>query len=208
MAVYFEHVHPMYPFLDLQTWEVTVSMPDFHQTLAQNRPWHCLYYTVLALGCQYAHGGSFEPGKGEAWSLFSLALAGFSDLLLLPDSLVTLQALTAMAVYGLGINALAIEHVIMSEATRRAQSMSKIHLSGQSANVYRKTFWMLYCLEKVTSFHFGRSSVGAALNLVGNCQLITPRALSMATYRVQFPQFLRLPALGSIGFCHSSATPG
>lgn len=136
-----------------------MSEPDFHQTLDRNKPWKCLYHTVLALGCQYEHGGSFEPGKGESWGIFSVALAGFSELVLLPDSLITLQAMTAMSVYGLGINAVSIEHVIMSEATRRAQNMSKIAFTGRSAEVYRKTFWVLYYMEKVTSFHIGRSSV-------------------------------------------------
>lgn len=158
-SVYFEHVHPLYPFLDADTWHAAVSRPDFHRDLDRNKPWHCLYHAVLALGCQHAQGGSFEPGNGASWAVFSLALGAFSDLLLLPDSLVALQALTAMSLYTLGVSAMAVEHVIMSEAARRAQSMSKMQFSGAAALAYRRTFWLLYSMEKVTSFHFGRSSV-------------------------------------------------
>jgi hypothetical protein len=160
-AVYFEHVHPLYPFMDVNSWQATVSRPDFHRDLDRNKPWYCLYHAVLALGCQHAQGGSFEAGKSSSWGIFSLALDGFSDLLLLPDSLIVLQALMAMSLYGLGVDALAIEHVILSEAARRAQSMSKMQFSGTAAHVYRRTFWMLYSMEKVMAFHFGRSSVSS-----------------------------------------------
>ncbi|KAK1675587.1 hypothetical protein BDP55DRAFT_664569 [Colletotrichum godetiae] len=148
----------MFPFLDRTTFETTVSSPNFPNLLERSKPWCCLYYCVLALGCQYADGGTFEPGKGESWRLFSVSLSGFSELLLLPDSLTTLQALTAMSVYGLGISGLAVEPVIMSEAARRAQIMSSHSFTGPTAHAYQKSFWILYAIEKITSFHFGRSS--------------------------------------------------
>ncbi|OAA59859.1 fungal specific transcription factor domain containing protein [Niveomyces insectorum RCEF 264] len=115
---------------------------------------------------------SFEPGKGSAWRLFSRALANLAELLILPDSLLTLQALTAMAVYGLGVACLSIERVILAEAARRAQSLaassgssggsstssSSSSSSPCSSATFRRTFWVLYSIEKVMSFHFGRSS--------------------------------------------------
>ncbi|EXF79248.1 C6 zinc finger protein [Colletotrichum fioriniae PJ7] len=158
IRLYFERVHPMFPFLDRTTFETTVSSPNFPNLLERSKPWCCLYHSVLALGSQYADGGTFEPGKGESWRLFSVSLSGFSELLLLPDSLTTLQALTAMSVYGLGISGLAVEPVIMSEAARRAQMMSSHSFTGPTAHAYQKSFWILYAVEKITSFHFGRSS--------------------------------------------------
>ncbi|KAF6831218.1 hypothetical protein CPLU01_06916 [Colletotrichum plurivorum] len=155
---YFERVHPLFPFLDKTSFETTVSSPNFPDLLGRSKQWSCLYHTVLALGAQYCDGGSFEAGKGESWRLFSVALGMFSDLLLLSDSLTTLQALTAMSVYGLGICGLAVEPVIMSEAARRAQSMSSNSFTGSAAHAYQKAFWILYAIEKITSFHFGRSS--------------------------------------------------
>ncbi|EPE04298.1 transcription factor [Ophiostoma piceae UAMH 11346] len=107
--------------------------------------------------------GSFEPGKGTAWRLFSMALVNLSDLLILPDSLLTLQALTAMVVYGLGVSCLSIERVILSEASRRAQSLASTFGTSTSGSTtssatFQRTFWVLYSIEKVMSFHFGRSS--------------------------------------------------
>ncbi|KAF3810886.1 Aurofusarin cluster transcription factor aurR2 [Colletotrichum gloeosporioides] len=156
--MYFERVHPVFPFLDKALFEATVNGPNFLTLLERSKPWSCLYHTILALGSQYADGGTFEAGKGESWRLFSVALGGFSDLLLLPDSLTILQALTAMSVYGLGICGLAVEPVIMSEAARRAQIMSTNNFTGTAAVAYQKAFWILYTIEKITSFHFGRSS--------------------------------------------------
>ncbi|OHF00681.1 hypothetical protein CORC01_03998 [Colletotrichum orchidophilum] len=158
IRLYFERVHPMFPFLDRTTFETTVSSPNFPDLLERSKPWCCLYHSVLALGSQYADGGTFEPGKGESWRLFSVSLSGFSELLLLPDSLTILQALTAMSVFGLGVSGLAVEPVIMSEATRRAQIMSSHSFSGPTAHAYQKSFWILYVIEKIASFHFGRSS--------------------------------------------------
>ncbi|KAH6688978.1 hypothetical protein F5X68DRAFT_254799 [Plectosphaerella plurivora] len=36
--------------------------------------------------------------------------------------------------------------------------MSKMQFTGAAAHMYRKTFWLLYSMEKVMAFHFGRSS--------------------------------------------------
>ncbi|KXH59199.1 C6 zinc finger protein [Colletotrichum salicis] len=163
IRLYFERVHPMFPFLDRTAFETMVSSPNFPNLLERSKPWCCLYYCVLALGCQYADGGTFEPGKGESWRLFTVSLGGFSELLLLPDSLTTLQALTAMSVYGLGVSGLAVEPVIMSEAARRAQIMSSHSFTGPTAHAYQKSFWILYAIEKITSFHFGRSSLNGEL---------------------------------------------
>ena len=123
---------------------------------------------MIALGCQYDGGGSFEPGKGMAWRLFSTSLALFPDLLTLADSLVLLQAMTAMAVYAFGISCIAIEHVIISEAARRAQRLSSTNLPDSAMYTYQRTFWTLYSMEKISSFYFGRSSVSSMSIAVRN----------------------------------------
>ncbi|KAK9795029.1 hypothetical protein SCARD494_05100 [Seiridium cardinale] len=156
---YFEQVHPFYPFLDRGSFESLAYGSELSLLLAQNKPWSALYHTVLALGCQVTGGGSFEPGKGEAWRLFSTSLAIFPDLMTLPDSLVLLQAMAAMTIYSVGISCLAVEHVILSEAARRAQSLGSTNLSGNASISYQRVFWVLYSVEKVSSFHLGRNSV-------------------------------------------------
>lgn len=118
-----------------------------------------LYHCVLALGCQHDGGGSFEPAAGLAWRLFSTALAQYPDLLMMPDSLTTVQALAAMAIYTSGISCLSIEHPVISEAARRVQRVVRTNLTGHQADLAYRTFWVLYSMEKVSSFYMGRTSV-------------------------------------------------
>lgn len=165
-TVYFRYVHPFHPSLDQQSFEAATRSPGLPDLLRQNKAWSVLYHSVLALGCQYDGGGSFEPGKGRAWSLFSTSLALFPDLLTLPDSLTILQALAAMTVYAFGISCISIEHVIVSEGARRAQNLARANLTGSSAHTFRKTFWVLYSMEKVSSFYFGRSSVRMMIMII------------------------------------------
>ncbi|KIW94661.1 uncharacterized protein Z519_04638 [Cladophialophora bantiana CBS 173.52] len=155
---YFERIHPFYPFLDRATFEQTISNPNFSQEMITNKALSALYHAVLALGCQHSGYGSFEPGKSRSWLLFSVALAAFPDLLTLPDSLLLLQALTAMTIFTLSLSCLQIEHIILTESSRRVQ---KIPLSRQKDAVlksYARTFWVLYSIEKTSSFYCGRSS--------------------------------------------------
>ncbi|OHF02489.1 hypothetical protein CORC01_02184 [Colletotrichum orchidophilum] len=123
-----------------------------------SKSWICLYHSVLALGCQYDGGGSFESGKGDAWKFFSIALANFTDLMMLPDTLTTFQAVVAMVIYSHGMAGIALEHVLVSEAARRAQNLADAKFVGAAADAYRRTFWVFYSLEKISSFHHGRSS--------------------------------------------------
>ena len=159
IIVYFEHVHPISPFLDRSWFEEIVSKPDFATMISENKAWSALYHAVLALGSQYAGGGSFEPGKGLSWRLFSVSLSLFPDLLILPDSLLTLEAVTAMAIFALNLSCLQIERIILSEAARRAQNVNCSRLRGSDACTFNRTFWVLYSLEKTASFYYGRSSV-------------------------------------------------
>ncbi|CAK7204862.1 hypothetical protein SEUCBS139899_007624 [Sporothrix eucalyptigena] len=176
IQAYFERAHPLCPFLDRAAFEAR-ALPGSDASGTTKEPvpkkaWSALYYSVLAIGCAYLDSSSastantrrnsvqgFEPGKSTAWRLFAQgALAHFHDLHLLPeDSLLTLQALTAMSIYGLGVACLSFERVILTEAARRAQSMAQSPNALSSVS-FQRTFWLLYGIEKVTSFHFGRSS--------------------------------------------------
>ncbi|KAM9875304.1 hypothetical protein VDGE_00668 [Verticillium dahliae] len=158
IRLYFECVHPLYPFLDREAFERTFANPDFFEIVNQSRAWSCLYHSVLAMGCQCDGGGSFEPGVGDAWNLFFVALSLLPDLMLQPDSLLVLQAMAAMAIQCSGISCVMMEHVITSEAARRAQNLSTSNFSGPRAKAYQRTFWCLYAIEKTSSFYFGRSS--------------------------------------------------
>ncbi|POS78196.1 hypothetical protein DHEL01_v203412 [Diaporthe helianthi] len=161
LEAYFTRAHPIYPFLDRKAFEDTLLAPNCSQELQHNKAWLALYNAVLAMGCQLCGEGSYQPGKGKSWELFSTSMSVFTDLLSLPDSILVLQALTAMSLYSLSISCMAIEHVVIQEASRRAQSLRSHKLSESSTLSYQKAFWILYSLEKISSFHFGRSSAFA-----------------------------------------------
>lgn len=159
IKLYFERVHPFYPFLDQGEFEAMAYSPNFPGRFAQNKAMYALYHAAVALGCQAGTGGRFEPGKGKSWQYLSRALAIFPDLFALPDSLEVLQAMTAMTIYSLNISCIAIEHFILSEASRRAQNLGRANLSGKARASYHRAFWVLYTIEKITNFHFGRNSI-------------------------------------------------
>lgn len=86
---YFENVHPLYPFLDRQTFDASFQNIE---TRDMSPAFRALYHCVLALGCQYIAGiGSFTLGKGEAWSYFKVALNLLQDVIFPPEALVNLQ---------------------------------------------------------------------------------------------------------------------
>jgi hypothetical protein len=86
-AAYFERVHPEYPFLDWTDFEEKAGSSHFQGIPA----FSALYHTVLALGCQYRNGGSFDPGNGVASSLYQTALGLFSDILVPKERLLNVQ---------------------------------------------------------------------------------------------------------------------
>lgn len=86
---YFENVHPLYPFLDKESFEASFLNVETRDTEPAFR---ALYHSVLALGCQYAAGdSSFTLGKGETWGYFKIALSLLQDVLFPPGALVNLQ---------------------------------------------------------------------------------------------------------------------
>ncbi|OLN87214.1 putative transcriptional regulatory protein C530.05-like protein 5 [Colletotrichum chlorophyti] len=192
IKVYFDRVQPVFPFLDRVLFETTVASPEFPSLLDRSKPWSCLYHTILALGCQYAGGGTFEPGKGESWQYFAVSLGSLSDLLLLPDSLVTLQALTAMSVYSLCLCGLAVEPVILSEAARRAQMMCSNNFTGPTAQAYHKAFWTLYAIEKITCFHMGKNSSFVDSDICCSIPIVPEAAVGDFNWFLHLVRFGRL----------------
>lgn len=165
LEAYFTRAHPLYPFLDRKAFEDALLAPTFSHELQHNKAWLALYNAVLAMGCQLCGEGGYQPGRGKSWALFSTSMSVFPDLLSLPDSIIILQALTAMSLYSLSISCMAIEHVVIQEAARRAQNLRSHKLPESSTLSYQKAFWIVYGVEKISSFHFGRSSAFADHNI-------------------------------------------
>lgn len=90
-VAYFDHIHPIYPFLVRQSFEDKAFHPHLAQFLKDSLPFSALYHTILALGCQYRGGGSFEREKGTAWKLYEVALGSLSEILVSKESLLSVQ---------------------------------------------------------------------------------------------------------------------
>ncbi|WQF85374.1 hypothetical protein CDEST_10388 [Colletotrichum destructivum] len=151
---FFEHVHPVYPFLDREDFEARALGPYLDEALSFDPAFSALYHGVLALGSQFVDGGSFVPGLGRAWSLFRVSLGSLSDVLAPPVSL----ALTAMSIFAMNACCLQLDQTLLSEAARMAQTL-RYHKSSNSDAMHLKTFWTVYFLEKTASFSECTSSL-------------------------------------------------
>ncbi|KAF5236735.1 hypothetical protein FANTH_11142 [Fusarium anthophilum] len=166
IAIYYDQVHPLFPHLDRESFDATAASPDLSTILINDTAFSALYHSVLALGSLHDGGGSFEPGKGKAWELLSVALAKVPDLPKAKNSLVALQAITTVAVYCLGVPCISIEHRIMTEMARMAQDLAPSLCKGRCAKAFYRVFWVIYTIEKIMSFHFGRPSAIIDANII------------------------------------------
>ncbi|KKK17221.1 hypothetical protein AOCH_004670 [Aspergillus ochraceoroseus] len=160
IKVYFQQVHPLHPFLDRLEFERRAFSPDLASDLVNCIPWATLYHTILALGCQFHGGGSFEPGNGEAWKLFRVALDLFPKVLQLNTELLEVQAVTSMAIFSLNLSCMQIQGKIISEAARMAQRAELNKAAAGTDQAARcRAFWVIYYIEKTVSFHHGTTSL-------------------------------------------------
>ncbi|CAP91852.1 Pc13g07830 [Penicillium rubens Wisconsin 54-1255] len=181
IGAYFDRVHPIYPFLDLQVF--TSHTANCHTGTSEcSKACSAVYHAVLALGSQYHQGGSFMPGSGKAWSIFQLCLGAIPDILVPPCSLTKLQALTAMA--------------LVYEAARMAQSL-RYHKSSNAQPAHLKVFWTIYHLEKIASFSDDNSSVFADEDI--GCDIPSVPGSMFGDYN-WFLSAIRLSRLTSIAY--------
>ncbi|KAJ5960261.1 uncharacterized protein N7479_007411 [Penicillium vulpinum] len=159
ILIYFEMVHPVYPFLCATTFQCQATSPDLLHFLATDKTFAALFYAVLAIGCQYNDGGSYEAGVGEAWSYFERSLSYFQDLIFFRGSLMAVQALMAMAIFSTTASAFQLEPLMLSEAAVMAQGLGYNRSNGPHEDTQRRTFWVLYFMEKVSCFITGKVSV-------------------------------------------------
>ncbi|KAI0543237.1 hypothetical protein GGR58DRAFT_496697 [Xylaria digitata] len=160
---YFEYIHPLYPFLDRIEFEMRVSCPQFIELLPNEPAFSALYHTVLALGCQYLEYRSFGPDSGPSYELFRVALELLPSLLVSSASLPGLQAVTAMALFGMTIPGMRFEETLINEAAILAIRLGHhrvIHTSG-TESTYHRTFWVVYVIENMSCFLYGKTTVMA-----------------------------------------------
>ncbi|PLB50916.1 hypothetical protein P170DRAFT_406346 [Aspergillus steynii IBT 23096] len=168
---YFDNVHPIFPFVDQHSFEEKVK--DLHTSVSFNTHpvFSTLYHAVLALGCQYHGGGSFDPGKGTAWKFFQTSLGHIPRLVLARESLIAVQAITAMAVFAMNACCLQVDHTLLAEASRMVLALRYHKSSVVDANPTEchRVFWVVYHLEKQYRFQGRRASAIADYDV--GCQV-------------------------------------
>ncbi|RAH43489.1 fungal specific transcription factor domain-containing protein [Aspergillus brunneoviolaceus CBS 621.78] len=153
-VAYFEAVHPVYPFLSPDTFRQKATAENLPHLLAADRAWAALFYAIVAIGCQNNEGGSFEVGVGEAWQYFERSLSYFPDLVFGRGSLTAVQA-----IFSSTVSAFQFEPLMLSEASMMAQALGYHRSNGVQETAHRRTFWVLYYLEKTSCFGTARNSV-------------------------------------------------
>lgn len=90
-SAYFDQVHPIYPFLDRDSFEKVAMSSRVQELLETNKTWSALYYGVLSLGSLYHDGGSFTAKTGTAWKFFHASLELLPEILMVRRTLMTAQ---------------------------------------------------------------------------------------------------------------------
>ncbi|KAH9214474.1 fungal-specific transcription factor domain-containing protein [Leptodontidium sp. 2 PMI_412] len=161
IKAYFNHVHPVYPFIDRADFEVQALGTCRDQLLKSSTAFSALYHSILALGCQYQDGGTFDPGKGTAWQLYQVSLGLLTDILVPKESLVNMQAIISMAIFAHNSSCLQIGNMLTAEAARIAQLLGFNKATCQEVNeaACHRTFWVIYILEKTMCFACSKASI-------------------------------------------------
>ncbi|GJP94091.1 fungal-specific transcription factor [Aspergillus niger] len=154
LAAYFDTVHPIYPFLCPNTFRARATSQELVQSLGTDKVWAALFYAILAIGCQNNEGGSYDTGVGEAWSYFERSLSCFQDLLFGRGSLTAVQA-----VFSSTVSAFNFEPLMLTEAAVMAQGLGYHRSNSAQEGPCRRTFWVLYYMEKTSCFATGKTSV-------------------------------------------------
>lgn len=80
-TAYFDHIHPIFPFLVKREFEQQITEHRARDALETDASFFVLYHAVQAIGSQYSGNGAFEPGKGQSWQLFQTALDRLQELI-------------------------------------------------------------------------------------------------------------------------------
>ncbi|CEN60961.1 hypothetical protein ASPCAL07632 [Aspergillus calidoustus] len=156
IRTYMQQIHPFHPFLDSHSFEKRALSPTIEQDLATDKPWACLYYAVVAVGCQHNDGGGYETKTGSSWAYFERALVLWRDTCLLRGSLTSLQALMAMAIFCQALSGFGLESAILAEAAVLAQHLGINRITSASDSSSTRTFWVLFYMEKTSCFTTGK----------------------------------------------------
>ncbi|KAH7126494.1 fungal-specific transcription factor domain-containing protein [Dactylonectria estremocensis] len=135
-----------------------------------NKSWYALRNIIYASGCRYSLSEASSPtafteSRAQSWKYFENALSVHTDLLYVHTDLTSIQALVIMAFHAEALGTPALEYMLVSSATRLAQSKG-LHLapppslpeSCEEALARQSLWWTLYSYEKHLAYRSGRPS--------------------------------------------------
>ncbi|KAJ3547726.1 hypothetical protein NM208_g1363 [Fusarium decemcellulare] len=135
-----------------------------------DKQWYALRNIIYASGCRYLLSKSstpdaFSEARAQSWKYFENALSAHTDLLYRQTDMVSIQALVLMAFHAEAWGTPALEYMLLSSATRLAQSKGfhlavspSLNLSADEAIARQRLWWTLYAYEKHLAHRSGHPS--------------------------------------------------
>ncbi|KAE8337410.1 fungal-specific transcription factor domain-containing protein [Aspergillus arachidicola] len=166
-------------FSKVQTIFPVVEPAKFNEMLAewyreperQMDSWKALLNAVLASGCRAAlsddTASAFTASSNESWGFFQNALNYEPKLVHNTTDVLSVQALTVMAVFAQGMScSQRLEYILCSTAARLAYSLglnrhvpTHWDMSDTEKRERYRLFWVIYCLDKGIASRSGRPPV-------------------------------------------------
>ncbi|KIW05071.1 hypothetical protein, variant 1 [Verruconis gallopava] len=161
IEAFFKSAHPSYPFLDRRQFETNIFEHGAESIFDTSPSLFALYYAVLAIGCQYEGGDSFKLENCLAQKLFRVSLTCLPRIVMRTEGLLSLQALVAMAVFAQSVSCIRYGNMLITEAARMAVYLryNRPVRNGEDAAQCARAFWLVYILEKLSSFVCYRASI-------------------------------------------------
>jgi hypothetical protein len=171
VEAYFSTVQVIFPILDRDVFLAQLAAVRAGQAPASTYSWQALYSAVLASGCRATlseeTAEAFKTSGREAWGYFQNALSFESRILHGATDLMAIQAVAVMTVFAQGLSSpQRLEYTLSSIASRLAQSLGlnrdpppEWNLTESEKRERNRTFWVIYCLDKMISLRCGRPCI-------------------------------------------------
>jgi hypothetical protein len=171
VEAYFSTVQVIFPILDRDVFLAQLAAVRAGQAPASTYSWQALYSAVLASGCRATlseeTAEAFKTSGREAWGYFQNALSFESRILHGATDLMAIQAVAVMTVFAQGLSSpQRLEYTLSSIASRLAQSLGlnrdpppEWNLTEGEKRERNRTFWVIYCLDKMISLRCGRPCI-------------------------------------------------
>lgn len=167
---YFSTVQTVFPVIDPVVFDGMLA-EWYQRPEHQSDSWKALLNAVLASGCRATLSNdttsTFKESSNESWGYFQNALNYEPKLVHSATDLLSVQALTVMAVFAQGMScSQRLEYILCSTAARLAHSLAlNRHVPKywqmpvrEQRERYR-LFWVIYCLDNGIALRSGRPRV-------------------------------------------------